>query len=180
MTARRIVVGSLALGTLVLIALSLRREISGADSNNPGAPTTSPPAAAGFQSAIRNPPSAIAPSAEPSDLATLGAALNSPRTDIRADLRIVSGFLTTYRSNFPRNGNPVGSNAEITAALTGRNRLHLALLPPDHPAINRDGELCDRWGTPFFFHAESGTRMALRSAGPDRKMWTDDDVVLEP
>ena len=54
------------------------------------------------------------------------------------------------------------------------------LLPPDHPAINPNGELCDRWGTPFFFHAESAKKMEIRSAGPDKKMWNDDDVVFAP
>jgi len=111
---------------------------------------------------------------------TLADALNSPATDVGADLRIVSEIVDAFRSNFPREGNPVGTNAEITAALTGKNRLHLAIIPPDHPAINRDGELCDRWGTPFFFHAESAARMEIRSAGPDRRMWTDDDVVHSP
>lgn len=110
----------------------------------------------------------------------LAAALNSPRSDIRADLRVVSEIIDTFRSNFPRNGNPVGNNADITAALTGKNKLRLALIPPDHSAINRDGELCDRWGTPFFFHAESANRMEIRSAGPDKKMWTDDDVTFVP
>jgi len=74
----------------------------------------------------------------------------------------------------------VGENAEITAVLAGRNRLQLALIPPSHPAINRAGELCDRWGTPFFFHALSGTQMEIRSAGPDRRLWSADDVVLTP
>lgn len=106
--------------------------------------------------------------------------LNSPTKDIRSDLHVVADVLEAYRSNFPHEGNPVGSNAEITRVLTGKNKLELALIPPNHPAINDDGELCDRWGTPFFFHAESGTRMGIRSAGPDRKMWTADDVVLEP
>jgi hypothetical protein len=106
--------------------------------------------------------------------------LNSPRSDVRADLRIVSEIIDTFRSNFPRNGNPVGNNADITAALTGKNSLRLALIPPDHPAVNQDGELCDRWGTPFFFHAESANRMEIRSAGPDKKMWTNDDVTFAP
>ena len=42
------------------------------------------------------------------------------------------------------------------------------------------GELCDRWGRPFFFHQLSGTKMEIRSAGPARQLWTDDDVVLTP
>jgi hypothetical protein len=137
----------------------------------------------------------IAPSAAPAPKATdrktepadatepashLADDLGSPQKDIRSDLRVVEDVLEAFRSNFPHDGNPVGSNAEITAVLTGKNKLQLALIPAHHPAINRDGELCDRWGTPFFFHAESGTRMAVRSAGPDKKMWTADDIVLEP
>jgi hypothetical protein len=110
----------------------------------------------------------------------LADALSASTTDIRADLRLVLMIVDTFRSNFPRDGNPVGNNAEITAALTGRNRLRLALIPPDHPVINAKGELCDRWGTPFFFHAESAAKMEIRSAGPDKKMWTSDDVTLAP
>ena len=113
-------------------------------------------------------------------LSDLAKDLNSPATDIRADLRLVSGIIETFRTNFLQSGNPVGTNAEITGALTGKNKFNVAFLPPKHPAINRAGELCDRWGTPFFFHAESATKMEIRSAGPDKKMWTDDDVVLSP
>lgn len=111
---------------------------------------------------------------------SLADALNSPATDIRADLRLVSEILATFRSNFAREGNPVGTNAEITAALVGRNQLRLSLIPADHPAINSRGELCDRWGTPFFFHAESAAQMEIRSAGRDRRLWTEDDVVQTP
>lgn len=111
---------------------------------------------------------------------TLADTLNSPDTDIAADLHLVSALLETFRTNFPHNRNPVGENTEITAALTGRNSLHLALIPPGHPAINARGELCDRWGTAFFFHQLSGTQMEIRSAGPDRKLWNVDDAVLSP
>jgi len=76
--------------------------------------------------------------------------------------------------------NPVGDNAEITAVLTGKNRLGYAFIRPDHPAISPQGELCDRWGTPYFFHQISGTVMQVRSAGPDRQHWTADDFVAGP
>jgi hypothetical protein len=111
---------------------------------------------------------------------TLADDLNAPGSDIQSDLRLVSEIVGTFQSNFLQTGNPTGTNAEITAALAGKNPLRLALVPADHPAINREGELVDRWGTPFFFHAESATRMEIRSAGPDRKMWTDDDVAFAP
>ena len=105
--------------------------------------------------------------------------LNAPSGDVHADLRLVNEIFIAYRSAL-RTGNPVGENSEITAALAGRNRLGYAFIPPDSPAINAKGELCDRWGTPYFFHQLSGERMEIRSAGPDRRLWTADDEVLTP
>ena len=121
-------------------------------------------------------PSAAAPTEEPSHLAD---SLNAPGGDIHADLRIVNRIFEQYRSA-THGADPVGENREITAALTGRNPLGFAFVPGNHPAINAAEELCDRWGTPFFFHQLSGTRMEIRSAGPDRKLWTGDDEVLTP
>jgi hypothetical protein len=113
---------------------------------------------------------------EPSQL-TVG--LNSPTSDAKADLRQVNDIFMHYRSAV-HGDNPIGDNVDITAVLTGRNSLGFAFIPLDCPALNANGELCDRWGTPYFFHQISGQEMGIRSAGPDRKMWTADDVVLEP
>jgi hypothetical protein len=74
-------------------------------------------------------------------------------------------------------GNPVGTNAEITAALRGDNAKQLKLEIPEGSTVNDRGELCDPWGTPWFFHQLSGTRMEIRSAGPDRVLHSDDDFV---
>jgi len=134
-------------------------------------PSTPPPAPL----AVRVPPTPL-----PVERSALADMLNSPQSTIAADLRIVLDLVTAFRTNFPREGNPVGSNAEITANLSGRNALRFAFIAPDHSAINRAGELCDRWGTPFFFHAESGTRMTIQSAGPDQRLHTPDDIVLAP
>jgi len=109
----------------------------------------------------------------------LADGLNSPGGSSRSDLRLVDQVFIAYRSAL-HSGNPVGENAEITAALKGRNKLGYAFIPPDSPAINSKGELCDRWGTPYFFHQLSGEKMEIRSAGPDRKLWTADDEVLTP
>jgi hypothetical protein len=45
--------------------------------------------------------------------------------------------------------------------------------------INENGELVDPWGTPYFFHQLSGTEMEIHSAGPDKIMWTRDDLVTK-
>jgi hypothetical protein len=109
----------------------------------------------------------------------LADGLNSPTGDVHADLRLVNEIFVAYRGAL-HSGNPVGENAEITAALKGRNRIGFAFIPPDCPALNARGELCDRWGTPYFFHQLSGEKMEIRSAGPDRVLWTADDQVLTP
>lgn len=125
---------------------------------------------------IRPAPAVATTMESPSQLAD---DLNSATGDVHADLRLVNAIFNAYR-NAIRGGNPVGENNEITAALTGRNKLGFAFIPPGNPAINAKGELCDRWGTPYFFHQESGEKMEIRSAGPDRLLWTPDDEVLTP
>jgi len=139
------------------------------------------------RTSVNPPPTPLAPPAVrvppiplPVERSALADTLNSPQSTIAADLRIVLDLISAFRTNFPREGNPVGSNSEITATLSGRNSFRFAFIAPDHPAISRAGELCDRWGTPFFFHAESGTRMTIQSAGPDKRLHTADDIVLAP
>lgn len=74
-------------------------------------------------------------------------------------------------------GNPVGTNAEITASLRGDNVRQLALEIPSGSTVNAKGELCDPWGTPWFFHQMSASKMEIRSAGPDHQLYSEDDFV---
>jgi len=83
-----------------------------------------------------------------------------------------------YGSRF--GGNPVGTNPEITKALNGDNPGQVRFIKAELGLrINGSGELVDYWGTPFFFHQLSGTEMEIRSAGPDKVMWTADDLVTK-
>lgn len=176
----------LALGLLLLIgALAwwfLPRDpapapsIASSPSVRPSTPATIP-AAALPPATPAAPPTLADGSAIPTSVAL---DLNSPRFDITHDLNLLDALFTEWRLNFPRAGHPFGENSEITAALTGDNPLRIPLIPPTHPAINAAGELCDRWGTPFRFHALAGDRMELRSAGPDKKFGSADDVLLTP
>jgi hypothetical protein len=121
-------------------------------------------------------PAAAEPRGERSRLAD---GLNAPAGNVHSDLRLVNEIFNAYRGA-THSENPVGENSEITAVLTGRNRLGYPFVPADHPAINSRGELCDRWGDAYFFHQLSGQRMEIRSAGPDHRLWTADDEVLTP
>ena len=105
----------------------------------------------------------------------LADALHASDSDPRQDLAIVTRLFATFHDHFHEL--PVGSNAEITAALAGDNSHGLAVIPADHPAINARGELVDRWGSTLFFHQIGGGTMEIRSAGPDRRMHTADDLV---
>ena len=146
----------------------------------PVAPAVVPaPAPAPAQPPMGNRESKIENSSGPAPV-SLAADLNSPRFDITHDLVLLNDVFTSWRLDFPRTGNPFGENSDITAALTGDNPLRLPYIPRTHPAINAAGELCDRWGTPFRFHALAGDRMELRSAGPDKTFGTPDDALLTP
>ena len=101
--------------------------------------------------------------------------LNSPWSTAAADLATLDLIISCYRRH--HDGNPVGSNEEIVAALCGRNPQNLAYLPREGSFFNGQGQLIDRWATPYFFHALARDHMEIHSAGPDRKMWTRDDMI---
>ena len=82
-----------------------------------------------------------------------------------------------YRTAFGQN--PVGTNPEITDALSGKNSKSINFVAESGLRVNGNGEMLDGYGTPFFFHQISGQEMEIRSAGPDRVMWTFDDTVTK-
>lgn len=98
---------------------------------------------------------------------------NLPPDAVMENLRLV---FRSYQNAL--GGNPVGHNKEITHALNGGNFKQTRFLnEEDGMRLNANGELIDSWGTPFFFHQLSGTEMEIRSAGPDKVMWTGDDLL---
>ena len=108
----------------------------------------------------------------------LGTADTLPAMDPATVLGNMRIAIQQYGSRF--GGNPVGTNPEITRALNGDNPKEVRFLSEESGLrINGRGELVDYWGTPFFFHQLSGTEMEIRSAGPDRIMWTADDLVTK-
>ncbi|MDQ8181856.1 hypothetical protein [Pelagicoccus sp. SDUM812005] len=105
------------------------------------------------------------------------AALNNPTSDPQTDIRIIEHLLVQARTVFHKL--PIGENEEIVAFLQGANPREIQYIPDDDPNLNADGEVVDRWGTPYFFHALSRDRIEVRSAGPDRLHWSEDDVISE-
>jgi hypothetical protein len=123
-----------------------------------------------------SPSSAVAVSSSAGGISPLpqtSPAAETSSEDITEDLNALDSAIRDFHAVLGEN--PIGSNIEITAALLGNNPKQLKLEVPAGSRINPDGAMCDRWGTPYFFHQISATEMEIRSAGPDRIMWTGDD-----
>lgn len=104
------------------------------------------------------------------------AAYGGEGHDMQRDLAILQEGISSFAMLVKNDDLPTGSNAMCVDALRGNNKSGIRFLREDHPMLNADGELIDRWGTPVYFHAVSAQNIGLRSAGPDKLMWTDDDV----
>jgi hypothetical protein len=127
-------------------------------------PASAKPSATGSNTALQN------PSAAGSD--------PLPKNETNFDdVQSVTTLLEEFRRAF--GAMPTGElNDEIVRRLQGENPRGIAVLPKTHPAIV-NGELIDRYGTPYRFHPESAWDMQVRSAGPDKRMWTSDDIISE-
>ena len=103
-----------------------------------------------------------------------GSSGKTIREDLEAVFDLVTDCQVTIK-NFDAYFLP--DNQAVTMFLRGGNPEGIAWIPPSHPAVSERGELLDRNDVPLFFHRESGLRFQMRSAGEDRVMWTEDDVV---
>lgn len=74
---------------------------------------------------------------------------------------------------------PCGHNELVVSALLGDNEKGAQMILNDCPAI-RQGQLVDEWGEPYWFHTVSNREIDVRSAGPDRELFTSDDVTSNP
>ena len=99
------------------------------------------------------------------------------RDDLQAIQRLSLSYITLVKTHADR---PIGCNGDLADALRGKNPYKQRFLPDGHPAFSDEGEIIDRWGTPIFLHTVSAGRWDVRSAGPDRKLWTEDDLQLQP
>lgn len=165
------------LGLVVLVAALFwaTREVARESTSTPAALPDNPSAA----SSIGQPETAALPEGLKEDLSSdylqgYGTAASDAMRDVMLVQSVLDAF--TYTVKVP-DALPAGSNQELVQALTGRNPHGIRFLDPRAPFLNQAGEIADRWQTPLFFHFENARDPAIRSAGPDRKMWTADDVV---
>lgn len=120
------------------------------------------------------------PAARAAPLQPVSAALATPaavnpavvRSDVAAIHQSLGNFLTLVKESYRP---PLGDNTDIATALSGGNRLHEIYIPTNDPSF-RDGKLVDRWGTPYWFHPRAPDAIDVRSAGPDKTLFTPDDI----
>ncbi|MDZ4288314.1 MAG: hypothetical protein U0984_10160 [Prosthecobacter sp.] len=147
----------------------------------------SPAAPGGQQTTAVTPPpgDGPSPSVSQAELASRGSPLagqlNAPDAPPDQDVVVLRDLIRQYLSALQRRpGPPIGDDADLVRALSGRNPLKLTVIPGNHPAINAEGRLLDRWGTPYLIHARSSQSYEVRSAGPDKRLFTADDFVAPP
>ena len=102
-----------------------------------------------------------------------GTPASTPENDLTLMAHLMDNFSLLVKSATTR---PMSVNEDWAAAFRGLNPAHERFLPDQHVALNAQGQLVDRWQTPLFFHPLGNQRFEIRSAGPDKKMWTADDL----
>jgi len=115
------------------------------------------------------------------DVSPLATELNSDRFPAQHDVDVLHTLLRQYlRRLGRREALPIGNDSDLAKVLGGQNPMKYATLPANHPAFAPDGRLRDRWGTPYFVHPVAPGSFEIRSAGPDRKLFTSDDLIADP
>lgn len=102
-----------------------------------------------------------------------GSAASTPEKDLTLMSHLMDNFTLLVKSSAQL---PMANNESWAAAFRGMNPAHERFLPDTNAALNAQGQLVDRWQTPLFIHPLGGHRFDIRSAGPDKQMWTADDI----
>ncbi len=74
----------------------------------------------------------------------------------------------------------IATNSELAAFFRGQNIENLVFISPDHPVFNPEGLLVDRWKSPLIVHPLGTGLIQIRSAGPDRLPYSEDDLIFDP
>ena len=101
--------------------------------------------------------------------------ISGAAAEVRAVHTLVDNFLTAVKEPYRP---PLGDNEDLVRALTGGNRYGDVFLATNDPHLNERGQLVDRWGTPYHVHPRAADAIDIRSAGPDRILFTPDDLMF--
>lgn len=151
-----------------------RQEVAAPPSANPSEEIIPPGIVVTESNAVVPPPPASGNAPGDRMLGEYGNPNLPPRTDLAALANAITNFLIIDKQATSR---PLSANEEWSAALRGVRQGTEPWISKNSPAFDSTSRLIDRWGTPLIFHALGGKQWEIRSAGPDRKPWSDDDLV---
>lgn len=98
----------------------------------------------------------------------------SPKNDLILMAHAISDFLIIAKQ---ANDRPLSANEEWSAVLRGQRPGAEPWFSNSSKALDSQQRLIDRWGTPLHFHALGAKQWEIRSAGPDHKLFTGDDLM---
>ncbi len=110
-------------------------------------------------------------------LAGYGDPATPPIDDLRKIQHVATGYFSVIKDSVRF---PIGGNEDFSAALRGENPNREVFVRAGNPVFSPAGLLIDRWGSPVIVHPEAWRQLELRSAGPDRIPYSDDDLILAP
>lgn len=96
-----------------------------------------------------------------------------PQEDLSMVAHALSNLLLLIKGDAPF---MMGANEEFAAALRGKTAFGYGSCQISIPALMPLSQLVDCWRSPLFFHVINHSRLDIRNAGPDRQMWTEDDL----
>ena len=109
---------------------------------------------------------------------TMLAGYAGESTSAAEDLEMIARYIdSVFLLVKDRDTADYSTNEDLVLFLHGSNSHHLSFLAKNGPALNGKGQLVDRWGSPLIPHPISRKLLELRSAGPDKIPYTDDDLL---
>jgi hypothetical protein len=114
----------------------------------------------------------------PGDTLLLGYAApgGSAQQDLAQLSRVLANFILTHKQ---ANDRPLSANEEWSSTLRGKRPGAGAWVSETSPLFDAEKRLIDRWQSPLHFHALGRNQWQIRSPGPDKTLFTADDLTEE-
>lgn len=104
------------------------------------------------------------------------AAYASENSDGQQDIQLFFDYLkNVFLLMKSRDTHQYAINEDLADFLRGKNDYKTPYLSSDSHIFDADQMIIDRWGSPIHIHTISRDQFELRSAGPDKKLFTEDD-----
>ena len=102
----------------------------------------------------------------------------TPESDGKKDVELFYHYLTNiFMLIKSRDSHQYAINEDLADFLRGKNDYKTPCVSSDSHIFNNEGMIIDRWGTPIHIHTLSRDRFEIRSAGPDKKIFSEDDFL---